>query len=92
MMTIEQTKQFIAGEIARIERENPVGELRPWCREACPAAGEHWGRVQQRIALEGRDLSRACLKGLDIAAPERSEAQKTASAAAGRRMAMAKAS
>jgi hypothetical protein len=56
-----------------------------------PAASEWWGLVQQRIALDGRDLSRACLKDLDIVAPERSDAQKKASAAAGRRMAMAKA-
>lgn len=91
-MTIEQAKQFVAGEIARIESANPVGELRPWMRDACPAASEHWGRVQQRIALEGRDLSRACLKDLDIAAPERSEAQKKASAAAGRRLTAARAS
>jgi hypothetical protein len=91
-MTLEQARRFVAGEIDRIESENPVGELRPWMRDACPAAGEHWGRVQQRIALNGRDLSRACLKGLDILPQERSEAQKKASASAGRRLAIPKAS
>jgi hypothetical protein len=81
----------VNAEIARIEAENPVGVLQPWEPNACPAAREWWGRVQQRIALGGRDLSRSCLKDLKIAAPERSDAQKKASAAAGRRMAIAKA-
>jgi hypothetical protein len=63
--------------------------LQPWDPNACPAASEWWGRVQQRITLNGRDLSRACLKDLNIIPPERSDAQKKASAAAGRRMAMA---
>ena len=90
-MTVDEAKAFVAGELARIEGQNPYGELRPWTRDACPAASEHWGLVQQRISLNGRDLSRACLKDLDIVAPERSDAQKKASAAAGRRMAMANA-
>ena len=90
-MTIEEAKTFVAGEIARIVAANPVGELRPWCRDACPAALEHWGLVQQRIALEGRDLSRACVKDLDIVAPTRTDAQKKASAAAGRRLTTARA-
>jgi hypothetical protein len=91
-MSLEQAREFVAGEIARMEAENPVAELRPWMRGACPAASEHWGRVQQRIALDGRDLSRACLKGLDIVPPERSEAQRKASASAGQRLAIPKAS
>jgi hypothetical protein len=90
-MTVDAAKAFVAGELARIEGQNPDGELRPWMRDACPAASEHWGLVQQRISLNCRDLSRACLKDLDIVTPERSDAQKKASAAAGRRMAMAKA-
>jgi hypothetical protein len=90
-MTVEEAREFVNAEIGRIEAENPVGVLQPWDPSACPAASEWWGLVQQRIALNGRDLSRACLKGLNIAAPERSDAQKKASAAAGRRMALAKA-
>jgi hypothetical protein len=50
-MTIDDARIFVNQEIARIERENPAGELRPLDRDACPAASEHWGRVQQRIAL-----------------------------------------
>lgn len=92
MMTLEQARQFVAGEIARIERENEGKELRPWMRDACPAGLTWWGRVQQRIALNSRDLSRACLKGMGIIPPERSEAQKRASVSAGRRLAVAKAS
>ncbi len=86
-MTIERAKDFVNAEIARIESENPVGELRPWHRDACPAAQEHWGRIQQRIALSRRDLSSACLEGLDIQLPERTEAQKRAAAASGQRLA-----
>jgi hypothetical protein len=74
-MTVEQAKKHVAGELARIERDNPDGELRPWHRDACPAALEHWGRVQQRIALAGGNLNRACLGNLDISPPGRSEAQ-----------------
>ncbi len=86
-MTITEAKTFVAAELARIERENPVGVLQPWEPDACPAAAEWWGRVQQRTALNRRNLDRACLRGLDIAPPERSDAQKKASAAAGRRLA-----
>jgi hypothetical protein len=75
-MTVDGAKAHVAGELARIERLNPDKELRPWMRDACPAASEHWGLTQQRMALDGRDLSRACLKGLDIRPPELSEAQK----------------
>lgn len=50
-MTVSEAKKFVASKIARIGNENPVGELRPWELDACPAASEHWGRVQQRIAL-----------------------------------------
>jgi hypothetical protein len=77
-MNITEAKRHLAGELARIERENPDKELRPWMRDACPAASEHWGKVQQRIALDRNDYKRECLKGLDIAPPERTVAQKMA--------------
>lgn len=52
-MTIEEAKKYIAGELERGVRQNIDAELRPWMRDACPAATEHWGLVQQRIALDG---------------------------------------
>jgi hypothetical protein len=81
-MTVDDAKKYVTAEIARIESENPVGVLQPWDANACPAASEHWGLVQQRIALNGRDLSRACLKDLNLDRPERTPAQKQAFAAA----------
>jgi hypothetical protein len=89
-MNIIEARQHVAGEIARIERQNTDKELRPWMRDACPAALEHWGLVQQRIALEGGNLNRACLANLNITPSGRSEAQKRASATAGNRLAKAK--
>lgn len=86
-MTLNEAKEFVESEIRRIERENDGKELRPWSPSACPSALEHWSRIQQRIALEKRDLSRACLKGLDITAPERTDAQRKAAAASGQRLA-----
>jgi hypothetical protein len=85
-MTIDEAKAFVAGELARIERQNPESELRPWMRDACPAAGEHWGRVQQRIALAGGNLNRACLADLGITLPGRSESQKRVAKANGARL------
>jgi hypothetical protein len=91
-MTIDDAKAFIAGELARIERQNPDKELRPWMRDACPASSEHWGRVQQRIALNGSNpRSAACCASLKLDAPEWSLAQKRAAEANGRRLATAKA-
>jgi hypothetical protein len=74
-MTVEEAKQYVAGELARIERENPGKELRPWMRDACPAALEHWGLIQQRIALsQPRPYRRACCKDLNLTPPERKPA------------------
>jgi hypothetical protein len=91
-MTVDEARSLVAGELARIERQNTDKEVRPWMRDACPAAGEHWGRVQQRIALNGSNpRSAACCASLKLDAPERSEAQKRAAEASGRRLAVAKA-
>jgi hypothetical protein len=91
-MTIYDAKAFVAGELARLERQNPDRELRPWMRDACPAASEHWGRVQQRIALNGSNpRSAACCASLKLDAPERSLAQKRAAEASGRRLAESRA-
>jgi len=77
-LNITEARQYVTGELTRIEAQNQDKELRPWMRDACPAASEHWGRVQQRIALDRNDYKRECLKGLDIAPPERTVAQKMA--------------
>jgi hypothetical protein len=83
VMTVNEAKASVGGELARIERQNPDGELRPWMRDACSAASEHWGLVQQRIALDGSSpQGRACCRDLGLDAPERSCAQKQALAAA----------
>jgi hypothetical protein len=82
-MTVNEAKAFVAGELARIEGQNPDGELRPWMRDACGAASEHWGWIQQRIALDGSNpQGRACCIDLGLDAPERTRAQKQALAAA----------
>jgi hypothetical protein len=91
-MNIIEARQHVAGEIARIEGENPVGELRPWMRDACPAASEWWGLVQQRIALShANPQNTACCRSLNLDPPERTPAQKRAAEANGRRLAAAKA-
>jgi len=91
-MTIEQAKKYVAGELARIERNNPDKDLRPWSRDACPAATEHWGRVQQQIALShSNPHNAACCNELNLDPTERTEAQKRAAQANGRRLAAAKA-
>ena len=87
-MDIEQAKSYVNGEIARIEAENPVGELRPWLRDACPAAAGHWGRVQQRIALSrGNPQRQMCCDELNLTQPARTPAQKRAAEVNGRRLA-----
>jgi hypothetical protein len=75
-MNINDARERVAGELARIEAQNEGKELRPWMRDACPAASEHWGLTQQRIALEGGNLNRACLVKLGVTPPKRSESQK----------------
>lgn len=81
-MTLEDARKKVNARIAQIERENPVGILQPWDREACPAATEHWGMVQQRIALaRGNPQGRACCADQNLSAPERSTAQKAVAAA-----------
>lgn len=65
-MTKEQALEFVNGEIKRIEQENAGKELRPWERDACPAATEHWRRVQQRIALTTPRGSSSCLDEFDL--------------------------
>lgn len=91
-MRVDEAQAFVAGEIARIERENEAGELRPWVRDACPAASEHWRRIQQRIALSRSNPQTAlCCESLNLTLPDRTPAQKAAAMASGRRLAAAKA-
>ena len=91
-MNITEAKKYVAGELLRIERQNTDKELRPWMRDACPAASEHWGLTQQRIALSHPNpQSTACCRSLNLDPPERTLAQKAAAAANGRRLAAAKA-
>ena len=91
-MNITEAKRHVAGELLRIERENTDKELRPWMRDACPAASEWWGLVQQRIALShSNPQNTACCRSLNFDPPERTPAQKRAAEANGRRFAAAKA-
>jgi hypothetical protein len=91
-MEIQTARTFVAAEITRIERQNQGKELRPWMRDACPAASEHWGLTQQRIALEhANPQNTACCRSLNLDPPERTPAQKRAAEANGRRLAAAKA-
>jgi hypothetical protein len=86
-MTIDDARIFVNQQIARIQPENPA-ELRPWYRDVCPAASEHWGRVQQRIALSHPHPQRmACCQSLQLTAKERTPAQILAAEANGRRLA-----
>lgn len=78
-MTVEGALEFVAKEIERIEFENAGKELRPWERDACPAAKEHWHRVQQRIWLEtkGKRGPKECCEELDLPSwPQSAESQK----------------
>jgi hypothetical protein len=70
---------FVEAEIERIELLNQGKELRPWERDACPAAKEHWRRVQQRIALEsnGRRGPTHCLDEFNLE-PELTDRQLSA--------------
>lgn len=91
-MNISDARERVAGELARIERQNQGKELRPWMRDACPAASEHWGLTQQAIALEqANPQNTACCRSLNLDPPERTPAQKRAADANGRRLAAAKA-
>ena len=91
-MNISDARERVAGELARIEAQNQGKELRPWMRDACPAASEHWGLTQQRIALSHPNpQNTACCRSLNLDPPERTPAQKRAAEANGRRLAAAKA-
>jgi hypothetical protein len=68
-MNISDARERIAGELARIERQNQGKELRPWMRDACPAASEHWGLTQQRWVLKKSVLGMS-FAGVMIAATE----------------------
>jgi hypothetical protein len=87
-MTVEDAKKYGNREITRIEAENPAGVLQPWDRDACNAAGEHWGRVQQRIALSrSNPQNRACCDSLNLDIPARTDAQLAVAAQNGARLA-----
>ena len=91
-MNITEARQYVTGELTRIEAQNQDRELRPWMRDACPAASEYWGLTQQRIALSHPNpQNTACCWSLNLDPPERTLAQKAAAAANGRRLAAAKA-
>jgi hypothetical protein len=91
-MTIDEAKAFVNREIACIEMANRDKELRPWVREACPAASRWWGLTQQRIALSHPNPQRvAACDSLNLSVRERTAAQILAAEAAGRRLAMARA-
>jgi hypothetical protein len=91
-MKIDEALRYVNTQIVRIERQNTDKELRPWTRDACPAASEWWGLVQQRIALShANPQNHACCKNLKLILPERTPAQKEAAEASGRRLAEARA-
>jgi hypothetical protein len=90
-MTIEEAKRYVANQITLREMRNNGKELRPWCRDA-PDAAEHWGLVQQRIALNHPNPEKAaCCTSLNLTTT-RSKAQIAAAMAAGERLAARKAS
>lgn len=91
-MTIDVAKKFVQTQIDTLEMANLGKELRPWVREACPAASRWWGLTQQRIALSHPNPQRvAACDSLNLAPTERTAAQILAAEAAGRRLAMARA-
>jgi hypothetical protein len=90
-MMIQEAINYVNERIAKIEQANPVGVLQPWERDACPDALKHWGFVQQRIALSrSNPQNTACCRDLNLTLPERTESQKRAAEANGRRLAEAK--
>jgi hypothetical protein len=91
-MEISEAKVFVQSEINRLEMANLDKELRPWVREACPAASRWWGLTQQRIALSHPHPQKmACCDSLNLDRQERTPAQKAAALANGRRLVMARA-
>jgi hypothetical protein len=91
-MTVEQAIERVTAQLACIERKNADAELRPWMRDACADASEHWGLTHQRIALSrSNPQGRACCASLNLDRAERTAAQKKAAEANGRRLAAAKA-
>ena len=78
-MKITDALSQVETRLAQIERQNPTGELKPWAPDACADAREHWGLVQQRIALRsGKPHGRECCADLRLDPPRRTEAQKWA--------------
>ena len=87
-MKIEDAIEQVNSRIAQIERANPTGVLQPWDFDACPAAREHWGLVQQRSALSRpHPENRACCAGLSLEPIEMSPAQRLAAESNGARLA-----
>jgi hypothetical protein len=52
-MTVDEAKVFVAGELARIERQNADKELRPWMRDACQrlASGGVWSNSASHLTV-----------------------------------------
>lgn len=78
-LKVEDALLQVETRIAQIERKNRDGILKPWDADACADAPEHWGLVQQRLALRsGKPHGRACCADLGLDPLERTEAQKRA--------------
>jgi hypothetical protein len=89
-LKVSEAVIFVKAEIAKLEAANRGTELRPWIRDACPAAVEHWGRLQQRIALGNpRPHNALCCADLNLEF-ERTEAELVAQAVSGARLASAR--
>lgn len=77
-MTVIEAIAHVNAQLARIERENPVGVLKPWEPDACPAALEHWGLTQQKLALNSpHPQNRFCCDGLHLDTKKTQRKQKT---------------
>lgn len=80
-MKVAEALIFVNSEIAKLEAANKGKELRPWVRGACPAALEHWGRIQQRIALgKSKPHAEPCCASLNLEKSTRALSEKQESA------------
>ncbi len=81
-MNVAEAQEYVLSELSRIEKANPGKELRPWACNDTPESTEHWGLVQQRLALSKPNPHLApCCADLNLDPPTRSAAQLAATAA-----------
>ena len=69
-MNVAEAQEYVLSELSRIEKANLGKELRPWACNGTPESMEHWGLIQQKIALDQSNPHLApCCRDLDLHTP-----------------------